>query len=404
MIRHILYVSFCAVFAACNSNANDELAHHHHHGAHESEEHNHENCDHDHEGHDHEGHDHEGHEGHNHGDGDEITLHAEQAKRFGVKVAEIVPGTFNNIIKVSGQVVPSSQSASVIAAPTAGIVYLNANAVVGKSISVGTSIATVKASGVTGGDPNAAARVAVDAARREVERLEPLHRRGVVSTAEYNRAVAAYQSAKASYSPAAASGQAHATISGAITAILVEQGQFVDAGTPIATVTANSRMTLRADVPQKLFNQVTSVTNARFRTTYMNTSVDLKDLNGARTSSEQTISTTPGYIPIYFSFTNNGSIVPGSIAEVYLEGQARQNVITVPVSALSEQQGDYFVYIQLDEEGYQKVPVTIGQSDGKRTEVLSGLHKGDKVVVEGTTTVRLAEKSGVVPEGHSHSH
>ena len=394
VIRHILYLSLCAIVASCNTNAKDELAHHHHHhGGHESEEHE-----------EHEGHDHEGHEGHNHGDGDEITLHPEQAKRFGVKVAEVRPGTFSSIVKVSGQVLPSPQSASIISAPTAGIVYFNSKAVVGQSISAGTAIATVKASAVTGGDPNAAARVAVESARKEVERLEPLHRRGVVSTAEYNRAVAAYQSAKASYSPAAASGSARATTSGTITALLAEQGQYVDAGAPLASVTANTRLTLRADVPQKLYGAVTSVTNARFRPSYMNVSLDIKDLGGARSSSSEAVSSTPGYIPVYFSFNNNGSIIPGSIVEVYLEGQPRANVITVPVSALSEQQGDYFVYIQLDEEGYQKVPVAIGQSDGVRTEILSGLHSGDKVVVEGTTTVRLAEKSGVVPEGHSHNH
>lgn len=395
-IRHILYLSLCVVVASCNSNAKDELAHHHHHNGHECEGHE------GHEGHE-ECEEHE-HEGHNHGEGDEIILHPEQAKRFGVKVAEVRPGAFSSIVKVSGRVLPSPQSASIISAPTAGIVYFNSKAVVGQAISVGTSIATVRASAVTGGDPNAAARVAVEAARKEVERLEPLHRRGVVSTAEYNRAVAVYQSAKASYSPAAASGSARATASGIITAILAEQGQFVDAGAPLASVTANTRLTLRADVPQKLYGAVTSVTNARFRPSYMSESLDIKELGGVRSSSTEAVSSTPGYIPIYFSFNNNGSIVPGSIVEVYLEGQPRANVITVPVSALSEQQGDYFVYIQLDEEGYRKVPVTIGQSDGVRTEILSGLHSGDKVVVEGTTTVRLAEKSGVVPEGHSHSH
>ena len=392
VIRHILYLSLCAVVASCNTNAKDELAHHHHHGGHESEEH---------EEH---GHDHEGHEGHNHGDGDEITLHPEQAKRFGVKVAKVQPGEFCSITKVSGQVLPSPQSASVVAAPRAGIVHFNSNAVVGKSVAAGTAIATIKASAVTGGDPDAAARVAVEAARKEVERLEPLHRRGVVSTAEYNRAVAAYQSAKASYSPAAASGSAHATAAGTITALLVEQGQYVEAGAPIASVTANSKLVLRADVPQKLYAAAASASNAKFRPSYMAAALDIKELGGSRSSSAEAVSATPGYIPVYFSFSNNGEIIPGSAVEVFIEGQSRDNVITVPVSALSEHQGDFFVYIQLDEEGYQKVPVTLGQSDGVRTEILSGLHSGDMVVVEGTTAVRLAEKSGVVPEGHSHSH
>ena len=86
-IRHILYLSLCVVVASCNSNAKDELAHHHHHNGHECERHEgHEECE-----------EHE-HEGHNHGEGDEIILHPEQAKRFGVKVAVVRPGTFSSIV------------------------------------------------------------------------------------------------------------------------------------------------------------------------------------------------------------------------------------------------------------------------------------------------------------------
>ena len=78
--------------------------------------------------------------------------------------------------------------------------------------------------------------------------------------------------------------------------------------------------------------------------------------------------------------------------------------MTVPNSALSEQQGQYFVYEQVHPEVYMKVPVTIGESDGRRTEILSGIEPGKTIVTQGVTTVRLAETSGNIPEGHSHSH
>jgi multidrug efflux pump subunit AcrA (membrane-fusion protein) len=122
-------------------------------------------------------------------------------------------------------------------------------------------------------------------------------------------------------------------------------------------------------------------------------------ISGAGKSSSQ-----PGYIPIYFTFNNDGTFIPGSMVEVYLIGASRDNVISVPVTALSEQQGDHFVYIKLDEEGYVKAPVKLGTRDGVRVEILDGVHAGDQVVVQGTTTVRLAETSSVVPEGHSHNH
>ena len=79
-------------------------------------------------------------------------------------------------------------------------------------------------------------------------------------------------------------------------------------------------------------------------------------------------------------------------------------MLSVPEEAVSEQQGNYFVYVEHSPGHYMKMPVTIGSSDGSRREIMSGLQPGDKVVSKGMTYVKLAETSGVVPEGHSHSH
>ena len=63
-----------------------------------------------------------------------------------------------------------------------------------------------------------------------------------------------------------------------------------------------------------------------------------------------------------------------------------------------------FVYLRLDEEGYKKQEVTLGDTDGANVRILSGLHEGDRVVTRGVYQVKLAAHSGVIPEGHSHNH
>ena len=147
------------------------------------------------------------------------------------------------------------------------------------------------------------------------------------------------------------------------------------------------------------------INDANFRTTYNDSIVSLAKLNGKLISSSSVNSVSqPGYVPVYFSFDNDGSVIPGAYAEVYLLGQSRDNVLTIPLDALTEHQGKYFVYTRLDEEGYQKHLVTIGANDGQEVEILSGLHPGDDVVVAGAIAVKLAETSNVVPEGHSHNH
>ncbi len=394
LLRHAAYIAICFTIASCGSNANDELAHHHHdhgHGA---------------EGHDHEaekGHDHES-EAAEHGGVTEIILKPEQAKRFGVKTQKVSPGNFSDVFKVTGQIIDAPEASGVVTAPTSGVVTLSSRAVVGNQVARGTVIASVKASAVTGGDPNTAARVAINAAKREVDRLKPLHDRGIVSTAEYNRALAQLDAARAAYSPAAASGAATAPVGGTITQLMVGQGQYVDAGAPIATLSGSGKLNLRADLPQKYYARANEITGVKIKTPYSPEVFDLKDFGARRNTTSQLVSSTPGYIPITFTLNNNGNLVPGTFVEVYLLGSPRHNVISVPLTALSEQQGKFFVYVRIDEEGYVKTPVTIGERDGEFVEIVSGLKAGDEVVTEGTTTVRLAESSGVVPEGHTHNH
>ena len=129
----------------------------------------------------------------------------------------------------------------------------------------------------------------------------------------------------------------------------------------------------------------------------------LSQLGGRRISAGTVAAAQPGYIPVCFEFANNGTLVSGSFAEVYLIGADRSNTIAVPVKALTEELGSFFVYVQLDDECYAKRRVEPGISDGCNIEILSGLNEGEKVVAEGAMIIKLAGNSGAIP-GHSHEH
>ncbi|MDR3261204.1 MAG: efflux transporter periplasmic adaptor subunit, partial [Tannerella sp.] len=90
--------------------------------------------------------------------------------------------------------------------------------------------------------------------------------------------------------------------------------------------------------------------------------------------------------------------------EIYLLSEPQEYVIAIPLSAVTEEQGLFFVYLQLDEDGYKKQEVTLGADDGERTFVTSGLKEGDRIVTEGVYPVKLAAQASVIPEGHTHNH
>lgn len=344
-----------------------------------------------------------------HDDDDEglIILDAEKIKTLGISTAEVVPGQFSDVVKVSGEVAPMPGADGIVAARQAGIVRILPGVTTGVSVSAGKSIASISAKGMAGGDPNESARVAYHAAKRELDRITPLHEEGIVTTREYNAARQRVEEARAAMSASAGNSGSTATapVSGVITSIDVVDGQYVDAGQTIATVSSNNALSLRADLPETEAAFLASVSDARFRPSYSDATFSVSEVGGKLVAKPTLSSAVNGYIPIYFSLPKkDANLISGTYCEVYLLGSARENVLAVPESALAEQQGKYFVYVEKEPGHFEKRAVSIGKSDGANREILSGVAAGEKIVVNGTTYVKMAESAGAAPEGHTHEH
>ncbi|MDE6534889.1 MAG: efflux RND transporter periplasmic adaptor subunit [Muribaculaceae bacterium] len=358
--------------------------------------------------------DHEGHEGHDHDhdhdhagelveahEDDEpdgiVVLHDEMAERFGVTVDSVVPASMGESLHCSASISRGADAEAIVAAPTSGIVRYLVN--VGQPVGVGTSVASVNPSGVTGGDPNRVAKAALDAAQTEVNRLKPLYEEKLVTAAEFQAAEAALAKAKAEYSPRAAGGRATSSIAGTVTALLAAEGAYVEAGAPLASVTSDSRLTLTARTSADNYSRLKTIKDVRVRTadgrTLLISALGAK--GGGMTSDG-------GYATISFTFNNDGTLAPGSTIEAWLVSEGGDPVISLPLSAVTEQQGEHFVYREVLPEHYLKVPVKLGASDGERVMILSGVNPGDRIVSSGVITLRLAESSGAIPEGHNHNH
>ncbi|MDE6381164.1 MAG: efflux RND transporter periplasmic adaptor subunit [Muribaculaceae bacterium] len=377
--------------------------------SHEGHDHDHEGHDHDHEDHDHkdhdEDHDHDGdsHEGHDHSA--LIELKKEQADRFGVVTERIDPSSFSEVTVVSGRIESKASDEGVATATRNGILTLSPNVNVGVRVGAGASIGSISASNVQGGDPTVQAVTARNAAKRELDRLKPLHDDGIVSTEEYNNALRAYEEAEAAVKT---SRQGSASVAspkgGVITQLLARSGEYVEIGQRIAVVSGNTTLTLRADVPEKYIGRLAGVTTANFRPASSEETLSIEELGGKMISNSGSSVSENGYIPVYFSFSNNGSVAPGAFAEVFLKSGERHDVLSVPKEAVVEINGNKCVYAAHGDGHFIKHVVTLGASDGKRVEVLSGLHPGEDVVVKGAQVVRMAETSATAVPGHTHNH
>lgn len=335
---------------------------------------------------------------------DEIIIHEHDAEKLGIVAKVIAPETFHNVMRVSGEVLPATGHQGVVSSPASGIIRLNKSVTPGVKVNVGTVIGHVSSKNISGGDTNEAARVAVEAAKRELDRATPLHQDGIITTKEYNALKYNYEAALSAYSAPAASGNAVSPVAGTLTKLLVQNGEFVNTGQPIAEISNSSRLTLRADVPPRMAHRLSSVQSANLRQSNGAPVIVLAEHGGRLDSSPAPMATSQAYIPVYFSFENNGQVVSGSFAEVYLIGSDRVECLVVPRNALVEQFGELFVFVKTGKDVYEKRKVTVGDDDGMNVEILEGIKAGDEVVVEGAMSVRLKEMSGAVPEGHSHTH
>lgn len=344
-------------------------------------------------------------ESHEHHRG-EIVMSPEDAARFGVAVEAVNKSSFNEVVKVAGEILPAATDRTSISAPTSGVLKFVSGVEPGKQVTVGELIATVSSTDVSGGNVDKAAKATLDAAKKELNRSSLLLKDGLITQKEYNDAVMTYEVAKNSYSSHAESGRVISTMSGVITGLSVGDGSYVEVGQPIAIVGCNRRLTLRALLPAKYIDLLPRIYTANIRPSHSTGETICLIERGGRilSSSVATGDNIPGYIPVFFLFDSRGDIIPGSPAEVYLIGSTKAEIITVPIESISEQQGEKFVYIKEGDHVYVKTPVKIGLDDGRRVEIISGLSVGDSVVSVGTTFIRLAETSTVVPEGHSHSH
>ena len=406
------------VLGSCASNSSESHEGHNH----ETEEHNHEGHNHEghnheghaHEGHNHEGHNHEGHahEGHNHGaeasshGGNEIILPPAKAKAAGVEVTEVTPTTFHQVIRTSGQVLAAQGSESVVVATVSGVVSFRGHLTEGMSIGKGAALLTLSSKNIAEGDPVQKARIAYEVAKKEYERKKELVESRIVSQKDFLQAEQAYENARIAYE-AVSKGQTQggqavtAPISGFVKNILVREGDFVQVGQPLLSVTQNRRLQLRADVSERYYSALNGIQSANFTIPSTSRTYELKTLNGRLLSYGK--SSAGSYIPVTFEFDNKGDVIPGSFVEVYLLTGEMQGVLALPRTALTEEQGSFFVYRQLDEEGYEKQLVTLGADNGQQVQILSGIKAGDRIVARGAYQVKLAGATNAIP-AHSHEH
>ena len=379
--------------------------HDHHDHAHDDHQSVHDGHHDDHDAHPEDG-DHEAGE-HRHSP-DDIILSPEKAEAAGIETEVIERGTFHHVIQTSGSLQAASCDETTIVATVSGVVSHAQHISEGMAISRGTTIYYVSSDHLQEGDQARRIEIAYLAAKREYERARPLADEQIITQREFSAIEREYETARLAYEAVGShtSGRGvavKAPVTGFMKECMVKDGDYVNVGDPLMVITRNQHLYLRAEVPVRYYSALSLITSAKFRTQYSDEVFDLEQMHGELMSSGKSAVSTSSYVPVTFKLDNHGAIVPGSYAEVFLLTGERQNVLSLPTSALTEEQGLYYIYLQSDEHTYHKREVQLGATDGERTEIISGLSGGERVVTRGAINVKLASASNAIP-AHTHNH
>ena len=402
-----IMVAFCLVGTMTSCHHKHEAEHSHA----EIHEHEHEHG-HDHEHHHGHGHNHEHEHHHSHG-ANIVAFSNEQGKKVGLTLEKVTPSPFGQIIKTSAQVLPSQGDEREATATTSGVVsFSSPNLVEGAAVKAGQQLFTIVNNNMADNNMSVRYQEAAanyNAAKLAYERKQRLAEDKIVSLTDLEQAHATYEAAKAVYENLKSNfskngAVVRAPISGYIQRIHVSNGSFVNAGQSVVTVSQNRDLQLRAEVQSRYYNCLKNIKGVNIRIPSDNQTYTLEELGGSLVSYGKATDANCPLVPVTFRIRNVGQLLSGSFVNAYIITQSDKDVLSVPNEAIVEEMGSYFLFVKVHNGEYEKRLVTLGSTDGLRTEITSGLQAGEVVVAKGASMVRLAQNSAALDPHAGHVH
>lgn len=174
---------------------------------------------------------------------------------------------------------------------------------------------------------------------------------------------------------------------GFITAVNYIQGDFVNEGDILATITEPSSLVLSVNVPYE-YNRY--VYNGRTCQVQL---PDGKKINASITLSIPVIDAVSQTQQFFIHLPANQQLPENMNLLVRIPMKQKPNAICLPLAAIqtNEKQDDFWVMKMANDSLAVRVPITVGSQNDSLKEVISGIGLNDKIIVQGG--YRLADSS-----------
>lgn len=377
---------------------------HSHDDAHVHGEHGHEHGD---------THHHKSHLGHGvetSGKSDDVQLNKEQSWKidFATEVAE--ESRFSGVVKVAARAEAMPKDFTTIVATTSGKVQFAGNVLAGTRVKANEVLFYLQGSDVT--DNDAAVKFAEAEsnyilAKADYERKKHLFTEKIVSEREYQAAEAAYRQADVRFSSMKRSfGGGKVTlkssINGYVTDLHVANGDYVQPGTPIATVQRDGGLNLVAELPVRYAAQLQDIATINVETA-SGAVHNIDSIAGICTISSA--ANNCNMLPVTVSANEVPGVIAGSIVTLYISlASTSEHCVSVPRTSLVEEMGNLFVFVQNSPVSFEKRSVKVGATDGRYVQLLEGVVPGERVVSKGGVILKLSQGAAALDPHAGHVH
>ncbi len=359
----------------------------------------------------------QGHHHHAHGEASHehgsnmVAFPKEQSWKIDFATEIVEPRAISRVVKGVAKVSNAPENVTTIVAATSGKVHYGNTLAVGRSVRAGEPLFVMETGDVA--DNNAAIKFAdaesrYNYAKAEYERKAVLVKTKIVTLTDYQSAEAAYLQAKAVYENLKKNFKdgkmlLKAPSAGYLSDIAVSSGDYVAEGMPLAT--------LQRDGEKQLFCEV-SVRHAEALRDVTDVNIELNDgrcfslaeAQGRIVGIGRGIQNDCNMIPVTVMAKNLPGVVPGNVVNMYLISPTTGESIVVPRTALVEEMGRFFVFVQHTPVMFEKRQVSTGVTDGKNVQLLSGVKSGERVVTNGAVSLKLSQGAGALDPHAGHVH
>jgi RND family efflux transporter MFP subunit len=337
----------------------------------------------------------------------------EQSWKIDFETVFLTKDNFGKLIKSTAQILPDQNSEVIVIAKTNGIVKFYNNILEGQPVKSGVSLMSVSGKGLASDNIEVQyteAKNNYNLAKTNYDRKLALSQNKIVSDKEVESAKTDYENAKAIYNNLkgnfSRNGQSVASsLNGVIKHVFVKNGEYVEAGEALFSVVNNNKLIVKAELQQRYYPYLSSISSFNIRSYTDNKIYTQNELNGKILSYGKDIDEDEGYlIPVNFHIDNKKGFLPGSFVEIFIKTKSDKKVLLVPNSALVEEQGNYYVFVQITPELFEKREIVINVTDGVHTEIVDGLIGNERIVSKGAIIVKLAAVSNSLDPHSGHVH